>query len=519
MQLERKVNFSDDIMEHWWRNFVFLGIIILITACSSDDGVGTEEPPAENGVELESEANLFTWNALNLWYFWQADVNELDDNFDNEQDEFYTYLNRFADPADLFDNSLRFSGDRFSAYEEDYRDLTDGQQGISTNHGLEFGLARFANSNDVFGYVRYIIPNSSAAESDISRGELFTHVNGTQLTLTNFESLLFENNNTYTLGMADINGPGVSAPEVLRENVSLNGKEVTLAKDDGLREDPIFITRVIESDGINIGYLMYNNFTRAFDEELNNVFADFKAQGVTELILDLRYNPGGSVNTARYLASMVYGTNTEQLFIRQQWNDKIQSQFSDSFLEDYFADMVATPGGEVPLNSLELNRLFVLTTLSTASASELIINGLDPYIDVIQIGSTTTGKNEFSITLVDNEDNSYVYTPDTEDGINPNVSWGLQPTTGINENSLGFSDYAAGIDPEIEQFEDVTNLGVLGELDEPLLARALQEITGASAKAALEKGQQLYMEVISSSKMGHPLKDNMYIDGEKLKLN
>ncbi|THD67472.1 carboxyl-terminal protease [Robertkochia marina] len=506
-------------MEHWLRNFTLLGLIILISGCSSDDGVNTKEPPTDNGVELESEANLFTWNALNLWYYWQGDVAELNDNFDDNRDEFHTYLNRFADPADLFENSLRFSGDRFSAYNEDYRDLTDGQQGISTNHGLEFGLARFANSNDVFGYVRYIIPNSSAAQNDISRGELFTHVNGVQMNINNFESLLFENDNTYILGMADITGPGGAAPDILRENVALNGKEVTLTKDDGLREDPIFITRVIESGGITIGYLMYNSFTRAFDDELNNVFADFRAQGVTELILDLRYNPGGSVNTARYLASMIYGTNTEQLFIRQRWNDKVNSLYSDSFFEDYFAETVSTADGDFPLNSLELNRVFVLTTLSTASASELIINGLDPYMDVIQIGATTTGKNEFSIVLVDNPDNSYLYSPDTENGINPDVSWGLQPTTGISENSAGFSDYATGLEPEIEQFEDVTNLGVLGELDEPLLARALQEITGVSAKAALEKGQQIYMEVISNSKMGHPLKDRMYIDGEKLRLN
>ena len=487
--------------------------------CSGDDGVNTEVPPVSEPVELDSEANLFTWNALNIWYFWQADVPELNDNFDNNQDDFYTYLNGFSDPADLFENSLRFSEDRFSFYAEDYRELTEGQQGISSSTGLEYGLARFANSNDLFGYIRYIVPNSNAAEADLSRGELFTHVNGTQLNIDNFETLLFENGNTFTLGMADIRGPGAQAPEVRRENVALNGKEVSLTEDEALVENPIHTVRVLQSGSMRIGYLMYNTFTRAFDEALNTVFGDFKTQGVTDLVLDLRYNPGGSVNSARYLASMIYGPNTEQLFARQRWNDKVQSQFPDSFLEDYFSDVISTPGGDIPLNSLELSRVYILTTESTASASELIINGLDPYIEVIQIGSTTTGKNEFSITLVDNPETSYVYTADTENGINPNVSWGLQPLTGRNENALGFSDFTAGFEPEILQFEDVTNLGVLGEPSEPLLARALQEITGISAKTTLEKGAGLYLQVISSSKMGHPLKDNMYIDGERLILN
>lgn len=499
----------------------FLLIMLLpmfMIGCSSDDGIS--DPPVEKGddgpVQLQSEANLFTWNALNLWYFWQADVTDLDDSFNDNQNDFYTYLNRYSDPADLFETRLRFPEDRFTFYAENYQTLVESQQGIFTSNGLEYGLARFADNNDVYGYVRYIIPNSNSASADIQRGEIFTHVDGTQLTLDNYQSLLFGSNATYTLGMADISSSNVQAVDVFRADVALNGKEVTLTKEAGLTENPVFIHTVIEQGGAKIGYLMYNGFTRNFDGELNDVFGDFVSQGVTDLVLDLRYNSGGSVNSARYLSSMIYGTNTNDLFIKQRWNDKIQSQLSDAFLEDYFAETVSTASGDVPLNTLNLSKVYVLTTRSSASASELVINGLDPYIDVIQIGGTTRGKNEFSITLVDNPGNSYIYSEDSRDDINPNVSWALQPLTGRNENSVGFFDYTSGFDPEIPQPEFVDNLGTLGDPTEPLLARAIQEITGVSARLQPGTAQGMEIDIISSSKMQYPLKDNMYLQPGKI---
>ena len=98
---------------------------------------------------------------------------------------------------------------------------------------------------------------------------------------------------------------------------------------------------------------MYNGFTRGFDEELNDAFGQFVTDNVTELVLDMRYNPGGSVNSSRLLASMVYGTNTNELYIRQRWNNKIQSQLSAAQLEDRFA---ATTNDGSPINTLELNQ-------------------------------------------------------------------------------------------------------------------------------------------------------------------
>ncbi|MEP4948179.1 MAG: carboxyl-terminal protease, partial [Flavobacteriaceae bacterium] len=174
------------------------------------------------------------------------------------------------------------------------------------------------------------------------------------------------------------------------------------------------------------------------------------------------------------------GTKTDELFLRQRWNEKRQSNFSTSQLEDYFANST----GVTPINTLNLNKVYILATGRSASASELLINGLDPYVEVIHIGDVTTGKNEFSISLVDIPENNYQYSPSTENQINPENSWIIQPLVGRNENADGFFDYTSGFVPDIELKEDFFHLGVLGDPNEPLLARALEEITGVSSKSS-----------------------------------
>ncbi len=155
-------------------------------------------------------------------------------------------------------------------------------------------------------------------------------------------------------------------------------------------------------------------------------------------------------------------------------------------------------------------KLYVLTSNSSASASELLINSLEPYMDVVQIGDVTRGKNEFSTTLVDDRDNSYLYTPSRVNQINPDVQWAIQPLLGRNENAEGFSDYTDGLIPDIPLKEDLDNLGILGDASEPLLARAIQEITGATGKRDFTVTNPV--DVITSSKMFTPVKDRMIDD-------
>ena len=490
------------------KKLVFLLTALLMVACSKDDD-SILDPGPDPGGDLSVQD--FMWEAMNLWYFWQGDVADLaDDRFTSDAD--YTeFLASESTPRLFFENKLRYSEDRFSFLSDDYVELTQNLAGISRSNGLEFGLTYDdLNDNDeldatepIFGVVRYIVPNSNASMAPIERGDAFVGVDGQMLNGGNYRSLLFGDNASYTLMMADFdNGDPVA-----------NGEEVTLTKEEGLTENPVYIVKSFEINGTTIGYLMYNAFTNEFDEDLNNAFATLVADGVTELVLDFRYNGGGSVNTSRLLSSMIYGTNTNELYLRQKWNDKIQAAFTNddpTALDDYFAS--ETSQGS-PINTLNLSRVYIITTGSTASASELVINGLNPYIEVVTVGTTTVGKNEFSLTMVDDPNRPgapFIYSPAREANINPDNSWAIQPLVGRNENADQFSDYTAGFPPDIELREDVTNMGILGDINEPLLARAIEAITGVSAKRSWQPVRPF--EAFTNSKMFRPIKDNMYLD-------
>ncbi|MEM9647644.1 MAG: S41 family peptidase [Bacteroidota bacterium] len=477
--------------------FLFVGIGLLFTSCSSDDnGIENPNPDPPGTIDNTLAAQAFMWNAMNLWYFWQASVPDLADTRFTNNEEFTDFLGQTPNPEDFYFDVLLFEDDRFSFLNENYEELVNNLSGVSKSNGLEFGLVRFSEGDGLFGYVQYIVPNSDASTTDIKRGDIFTRVDGQQLTLGNYVNLLFNGNDTYTLGLADI----------VNEEIVDNDTEIELTKVENQVEDPILVAKTLDINGTKIAYLMYNRFLSSFNEQLNAAFGQFKAEGATELVLDMRYNPGGSVNTSRLLASMIYSTNTDELYIRQRWNNKIQDQLSAEQLEDYFASTTGTTA----INTLNLSKVHVIATNSSASASELVINGLAPYVEIFHVGETTRGKNEFSITLVDDPDNSFIYNSDRENQINPNNSWGIQPLVGRNENADGFFDYTDGLAPNIVLEEDLANLGVLGDPDEPLLARAIEEITGVTSKRSFSV--QMPAKLLTSSRVETPLRDNMYLD-------
>ena len=413
--------------------FALTLLLIIGFSCNNDD---TENIPAE--IEIQN----FIWKGLNTFYFWQQDVpNLLDDRF-STQEELNSFLSDYPNPQDLFYSLLNNypTTDKYSWIVDDYLALEDLlQSGIRGSNGVDFGLVRETGSlTDIFGYVRYIIPNSDASTKNIIRGDIFHAVNGTPLTVNNYRQLLFSTE-SYTLNLADYNNG----------NPVDNGIAINLTKNE-LQENPIFKTATFDVSGKKIGYLMYNAFTPLFDNQLNDTFAGFQNDGVTDLVLDLRYNSGGSVRTATYLSSMITGQFDGELFSKEQWNDKWQAYFLEnnpnSIINNFTNQIIGGSG----INSLNLENIVILTTGSSASASELVINGLNPYINVTTIGTITEGKTVGSITLYDSDNYG-------REGANPNHTWAMQPIVLEIQNKIG-ENFPEGFEPGILFPEDFGNL-------------------------------------------------------------
>lgn len=437
------------------------------------------------------EIKRFIWRAMNNIYLYKDEVPQLGDDYFQSEAELDEYLQSFSSPEELFYQGLVAQGkDDFSFLADNYPQLEKSLDGITVSNGMQFGLIRYtSNSSEVLGYVRYVLPNTSAEEKGIERGDLFNTVDGQQLTVENFSRLLEPS--TYTIGLAKIEGDVISP---IGESVTLQKREYTA--------NPVYLAKVIETEGGKIGYLVYNGFRDNFDGVLNETFGMFKAAGITDLIVDLRYNSGGSVETAVDLGSMITGQFKGEVFYKEQWNNDYQEYFEENnpeALVNRFDDQINTG---TRINSLGLNRVYVITTLRTASASELLINGLEPYIDVIQVGERTTGKFQASVTMYDSHDFK-------RRGANPGHTYAVQPLIYKTVNANGKTDYFNGLQPDVELAENVRNLGIIGDINEPLLRAVLNVIEG-KPQEFMKTGLKFH-EVVGESGMKDILYQKMYI--------
>jgi len=473
--------------------FILAIIAFTITACfdDQDDIVN----PSSN-----TEIGDFVWKAMNLFYLYQQDVNDLADDRFATQNELNDFINSQGTPENLFENLIynRTTVDKYSWIVSDYDALEAAFAGSNTTNGMAFGFFIDPNpaSNKAYGYVRYVNPGTDASTKGIERGNIFNTLNGVEITYSNVggqntidnTTINTLNQNSYEIGLATFDGTTVTP----------TGNTITLVKSE-TTINPVHTVNTITDGAHKIGYLLYNSFTANFDEQLNNAFATLQSESITDLVIDLRYNSGGSVLSAITLSSLITGQFNGQVFSTEQWNNKLQPQFSTDELTNNFVS--STRNGS-SLNSLNLAKVYILTTGRTASASELIISCLTPYIDVVQIGTTTEGKFQASVTLYDSPTLS-------KTNVNPGHKYAIQPLVFKSLNSVGFTDYSDGLspDPLFELAEDYSNLGALGNENEPLLALAIADITG-SGRLSFDKKISITMIDFKST----PLENEMYID-------
>ena len=401
-----------------------------------------------------SEINDFVWKGMNLMYLYKQEISDLSNNRFNNSVEYASYLNSFTQPEDLFESLIyeRQNIDKYSYIVDNYAQLQQSQQGISILNGMEFGLAYVPNSSfNIYGFVRYVHPQSPADENGIKRGDIFIGINNSTLNTDNYLELLSQE--SYSVNFADY----------LDNNTETNNDDVIVSNEIDihltkifLEKNPIFFSEIFTYNQSKIGYIMYNRFLTNYENNLNSIFSEFKSNNIQNLILDLRYNPGGAINNAVYLSSLITGQFNEEIFCSDQWNNEIQEFWLNNNPDNLIRRFHTYE------NSLFLNKIYILTSRSTASASELVINSLNPYIDVIHIGETTYGKYQGSLTLYDSENFSV-------ENINPTHNYALQPLVFKILNAVGNTDYYDGLQPDYLLQEFPANMGEIGDESEPLL--------------------------------------------------
>ncbi|CAH8290190.1 C-terminal processing protease CtpA/Prc [Mariniflexile fucanivorans] len=477
---------------------IILFISCLATSCFEDEN--------DNQIST-TEINDFVWKGMNSWYNWQSEVPNLADSKDDNSSEYQAFLNQTDNPEDFF-NSLRFqygTTDRFSWFIEDYVEQLKEFQGISISHGIRYQSVQINSNGDIIIYVRYVADNSPASSVNIKRGDIINAINGTVLNTSNFNNVvngLYED--TVTLSFASENDGILTF---------LEEKTITATV---IFENPVYLKKIFNDvNGKKVGYLVYNGFRTSYNDELNAAFSYFKNENINELILDLRLNGGGSVATSAYLSSMIYADANVEEFANLKFNSKHTEENGSYHFTNTLNvyDSNDNKIGTETINRLNtINNLYVLTSNSTASASEMVINGLKPYMNSVKlVGTTTEGKNVGSITLYDSPKTDY----QDPSSANSSHSYAMQPIVFQISNKNGESDYTQGFAPDIEvkEYEYWNNILAFGDENEVVLKAALDDIKGVTGKISSSK-KQLFAKKLELTDTSKKFEKEMYIEND-----
>lgn len=434
--------------------YLILLIVLVLSACGGSNNGGfnqlvnpSSEPPrwtknvfkSENkfgarctdprsgtldkrGTVLHEKHWLRSWN--NNYYLWYDEVADQDPA---EFDDAITYFHQLKTLATTSSGKPKDKF-HFTIPTDEY--LQQSQSGVSAGYGVTFSFIVKQPPRQLI--VAYTEPNSPAS-THLKRGTKILEVDGLDLVNT-LNSADFDPINA---GLFP-SGTGETHTFKVQDVGSSTTRTITMSS-AVITSQPVQNVKTINTNTGKVGYLTFNAHIGTAEKQLIDAISGFKNQGISDLIVDLRYNGGGAIYIALELGSMIAGAEAAngQPVGTIKFNDKHTDQNESAPFLTHTPSSTANPNQALPI--LNLSRVFVLTGPNTCSASELLINGLRGVdIDVIQIGTTTCGK-PYGFNPADNCGTAYF-----------SVNF-------KTENAKGFSEYADGFSPA----DTTENAGVL----------------------------------------------------------
>ena len=441
----------------WW--YVALACLML-QACG-----GGSDAPAVQPVALEACSVADQQQSLLAYmrdeYFWYQNLGKPDTGAEAMDGYFQSMLYR---PADRFSYT---------------QPTTAYQQLFTVGRRVGYGYTLvWTDATHTAARVRNVEPQSPVARAGLKRGDIVLAIDG------------YTPADIFAGLVPTVDTPGVLRTITIRDS-SGQPRQIMVISDD-FPLTPVTDTKVLDVAGpagpVKVGYLAYNQFVSYSEDQLAAAFAGFAQAGVSELILDLRYNGGGSVAVSRDLASMIGGAaSADQLFAYLRFNDK-QAVLTTQVR---FNTPTATAGTALAPG---FKRVIIIASGATASASELVINGLRPFVNVVLVGETTYGK-------------PYGFVPRSSCGTT------YQAVNFESLNALGVGGYTAGFQPDCLVADDLDH--ALGDTAERRTATALNYIATGRCSAdsiPLRSAAQRQLQPQRPATAGEDWPDGMFLD-------
>lgn len=418
-------------MKYILKLMLFLTLTISVS-CQSDDTPKIYEEGTNEYI------NQWMYQQMKKYYYWSNTIPGQGD-LSSYPKEYFAQLLQHDDP---------FSYAIHPSIAQTFPKRMKGLYGFDISFVVHQGV--------VYGVVLYVLSDSPAYNSGIKRGMLIKAINGTVLNQENYEGLYND--------LVDNEQGQLEVVEYSAETGFSTPRQVNIFQ--GFTFSQPILHRVIDKGENKVGYIEISHFDSGMAQSLLEIFLEFKNQSVNNVVVDLRYNGGGDVSSAAALSIILAPViQAGDLFITFKGN-KNGGNVSQSFQEALEMNESQLSFQELRNAHFPIEKLYILCGSHTASASEIIINNLKPYMEVVTIGEKTVGKDVAGFAIEDNR-------------ISGELGWVLYPAIYKLYNADNEGNYSTGITPTIE-LDELSGLQIfpLGDPNESLLQMALNTISG-----------------------------------------